>query len=291
MLSILLSFFFSVVSLVASVFTLSLIALDRFYGIVFALKAHITERSAQKSLLFVWLCAVAVGSPILVYRNLYTTEWRDHVEKWCNDKWPNPGGANLQYPTIRRIYYTFVATVLYIIPMLVMTLAYSIVIWKLKSSAIPGETIEREVAMQARIKRKVNTHRSFPFFLSFSFSFAFLFFLFLFFPFVLFLSFFFVSFSFPFLFSFFLSFFFLVFLFLLLSFFFSFFLLCSRIPFFFTFSSFFSPFLFLLYLFLTFSSSFLFLCSLFIFIFSYMFFFSFVFPFLIFSSQNFCVIF
>lgn len=147
--------FAQVVSLVASVFTLSLIALDRFYGIVFALKAHITERSAQKSLLFVWLCAVAVGSPILVYRNLYTTEWRDHVEKWCNDKWPNPGGANLQYPTIRRIYYTFVATVLYIIPMLVMTLAYSIVIWKLKSSAIPGETIEREVAMQARIKRKV----------------------------------------------------------------------------------------------------------------------------------------
>ena len=100
-------YLFSVVSLVASVFTLSLIALDRFYGIVFALKAHITERRAQKSLLFVWLCAVVVGSPILVYRNLHTTEWRDHVEKWCNDKWPNPGGANLQYPTLRRIYYTF----------------------------------------------------------------------------------------------------------------------------------------------------------------------------------------
>ncbi|XP_014790986.1 neuropeptide FF receptor 2 [Octopus bimaculoides] len=145
--------FAQVVSLVASVFTLSLIAFDRFYGIVFALKAHMMERKAKGSLFCVWSCAIAVGCPILISRNLHVRVWLDHVERWCDDGWPIH--SNTADPTSRRIYYTFVAIVLYVFPMLVMTFTYTIILWKLNSTAMPGETIEREVILQARMKRKV----------------------------------------------------------------------------------------------------------------------------------------
>lgn len=156
----------SVVSLVASVFTLSLIAFDRFYGIVFALKAHMMERKAKGSLFCVWSCAIAVGCPILISRNLHVRVWLDHVERWCDDGWPLH--SNTADPTSRRIYYTFVAIVLYVFPMLVMTFTYTIILWKLNSTAMPGETIEREVILQARMKRKVCLPQSILPFLYFS---------------------------------------------------------------------------------------------------------------------------
>ena len=68
----------AVLSLVASIMTLTFIACDRFFGIVFAMKAHFIERRASCTIVVLWLLALAVASPLLVYRELFTVSLL-----WC----------------------------------------------------------------------------------------------------------------------------------------------------------------------------------------------------------------
>ena len=51
--------------------TLTFIACDRFFGIVFAMKAHFIERRASCTIVVLWLLALAVASPLLLYRELF----------------------------------------------------------------------------------------------------------------------------------------------------------------------------------------------------------------------------
>ncbi|XP_060084126.1 substance-P receptor-like [Ylistrum balloti] len=151
--------FMQVLSLVASVLSLTLIAYDRFFGIVFALRAHMTEKRARTSLIVIWLCALAVTIPILLYRKLNVRHWSDHLEKWCDDDFPTSttiiNNVTVTKQTSRTAYYVIVSVVLYFVPMVVMTFAYSIIIMKLWISTIPGEIVDKRVEAQARTKRKV----------------------------------------------------------------------------------------------------------------------------------------
>lgn len=154
-----------VLSLVSSILTLTLIACDRFFGIVFAMKAHTTEQRSAVFLVLVWVTAVAISSPLLIYRQQFSRVWLDHVEIWCDDTWPphvtsDPvtGQQTITYPA-RRIYYTCISVVLYFLPISVMSLAYSFIIWRLWSKAPPGERIGREVKSQERIKKKVGIRK------------------------------------------------------------------------------------------------------------------------------------
>lgn len=150
-----------VLSLVSSILTLTLISCDRFFGIVFAMKAHITERRSTVYIVLIWICGIGISSPLLIYREQFTRQWLDHLEVWCDDTWPN---TVVQDPVSktwsvvhksRTAYYTFVSTVLYFAPIIVMTVAYTMVIWKLWSSKIPGDHFESEVRTHDKIKKKV----------------------------------------------------------------------------------------------------------------------------------------
>lgn len=157
----------TVLSLVSSILTLTLISCDRFFGIVFAMKAHMTERRSTAFVVFIWICAIAVSSPLLVYREQFTRQWLDHLEVWCDDTWPptrvqDPVSKNWSVLHVSRtVYYSSISTLLYFIPILVMTVAYSLVIWKLWSSKIPGDRIESEVRSHDKIKKKVNKNLCF----------------------------------------------------------------------------------------------------------------------------------
>jgi hypothetical protein len=75
-------------SLVSSILTLTLIACDRFFGIVFAMKARVTERRSPLLIAAVWVGAICLSSPLLVYREQSVRRWLDHTEIWCDDAWP-----------------------------------------------------------------------------------------------------------------------------------------------------------------------------------------------------------
>lgn len=153
--------FSQVLCLVASVLSLTLIAYDRFFGIVFALKAHMTNRKARFSIGVIWLCSFIIAAPLLWFRELKERQWLDYTERWCDDTWPVetklvPGSnITLHYMPSRTIYFTFVSAVLYFFPMIVMTIAYSVIIRKLRSSTIPGERVNSGYEAQQKTKRKV----------------------------------------------------------------------------------------------------------------------------------------
>ena len=126
------------------------------------MKAHLTERRARSCLIVVWLCAIAVAAPLLIYRREVRRRWLDHLEVWCEDAWPlvvtRNEAAIMMYvrrPS-RTFYYTFVCVVLFFIPILVMSLAYSMIIWRLWSKRYPGERIEAGTAAQNKVRRKVS---------------------------------------------------------------------------------------------------------------------------------------
>ena len=153
--------YISVLSLVSSILTLTMISCDRFFGIVFAMKAHITERRSTVFILIIWVVASGISCPMLLYREQYVRPWLNHTEIWCEDTWPveytlDPV-TNISIVThpSRTFYYTFISVVLYFVPIVVMTAAYSLIIWRLWSSAMPGERMESEVKAQNKIKKKV----------------------------------------------------------------------------------------------------------------------------------------
>ena len=77
--------------------------------------------------------------------------------RWCWFVWwfSAPELVVNTYPS-RTIYYTFISVVLYFFPILVMTVAYSLIAWRLWSSHMPGERVESEVKAQNKIKKRVS---------------------------------------------------------------------------------------------------------------------------------------
>lgn len=153
--------FCQVLCIVASVLSLTLIAYDRFFGIMFALKAHLTRRKARFSIGVIWFCSLVIATPLLWFRELKTREWLDYKERWCDDVWPiqykTLSGSNvtIEYMPARTIYFTFVSCALYFFPMVVMIVAYSVIIRKLRASETPGERVDSRYAAVQKTKRKV----------------------------------------------------------------------------------------------------------------------------------------
>ncbi|XP_076459384.1 QRFP-like peptide receptor [Babylonia areolata] len=156
--------FAQVLTLVASILTLTFIACDRFFGIVFSMKAHFIERRASLTIVILWVLALAVASPLLVYRELFTTAWKDYTERWCDDNWPvvqswdsNSKRMVTDQPA-RRAYYVFVCVVLFFLPCLVMSLAYALISRTLWSARrVPGEraACSGETRDQTRLRKKI----------------------------------------------------------------------------------------------------------------------------------------
>jgi len=92
--------FVLVLVLVASILTLAVISCDRFFGIVFAMKARVTARRPSLLIAGVWAAAVAVSSPVLIYRQQMTRQWLNHTEIWCADDWPAVSRLFLHIPTL-----------------------------------------------------------------------------------------------------------------------------------------------------------------------------------------------
>ncbi|KAK2176798.1 hypothetical protein NP493_639g00026 [Ridgeia piscesae] len=98
-----------------------LIACDRFFGVVFSMKAYLTDRRAASSIILVWLCSAAISSPILSI---------------------DPRTQKLVVAqTSRTFYYTFISVVLFFCPLVVMGSAYLMIIRRLWSNHQLGETV------------------------------------------------------------------------------------------------------------------------------------------------------
>ncbi|XP_078658913.1 QRFP-like peptide receptor [Branchiostoma floridae x Branchiostoma belcheri] len=127
--------FVQVVSVTASLMTLTCIAVDRYIAILHPLNSGVRFSILRVSvtLLCVWVFAITFGIPLLVFIDVVTRRKRtpipnplgidifkyiyyQHEWKVCTEAWPNPNG--------HFVYSVCLLIVLYTMPLLVMTCLY-----------------------------------------------------------------------------------------------------------------------------------------------------------------------
>ncbi|XP_013785416.2 tachykinin-like peptides receptor 99D [Limulus polyphemus] len=147
--------------LTSSVLTLTAISCDRFVAILFPFRARITKQRTGVVITVIWLVALAVATPFLVYREYFQIQWKDFSQAHCDESWPPSMDydESLQkcvttYPS-KQLYYTFVAVILFFLPVAIMTTAYFLIIWRLWVSEVPGERNPVNVEVQHRSKKRV----------------------------------------------------------------------------------------------------------------------------------------
>ena len=60
---------------------------------------------------------------------------------------------------LRTAYYSFISAVIFFLPIITMTVAYVLIIWKLWSSKRPGEALGPELKTYDNVKKRVNVRR------------------------------------------------------------------------------------------------------------------------------------
>ncbi|XP_042868473.1 substance-K receptor-like [Penaeus japonicus] len=152
--------FVQATTLLGSVFTLTVISVGRFVAVMFPFLARTSPDRALKVIAGVWIVSASIASPILIYRNMYSIQWKNYTSWHCDESWPNHGapdahgGCIIKF-TSKTVYYTILSTAFYFLPIAIMLINYSMVAWKLWMTQLPGETYDPAVSATTRSKKRV----------------------------------------------------------------------------------------------------------------------------------------
>ena len=139
--------FLLVVSICAAIWTLTVIAVDRYLVIVCLRRRALSSRSVLRSIIIVWLCAIVVGSGQL-YK--YRTVEEDGIQ-YCVDEWDEDS-----VETSMLLYKTeMLVTVItaYAVPLVIMAILYFLIARFLWTHKPPVSVNQHAYINQAR-KRK-----------------------------------------------------------------------------------------------------------------------------------------
>lgn len=118
-------------SIAASILTLIVIALDRFFAVVYPFKRASVIRKISATSGAIWTLSVILMSPYLYY---FKSVLLQDGNYYCFVLW-EPLADSLK---ASRIYFSFVFISLYLVPLFIIGIFYSIVSVKLWSRQIPG---------------------------------------------------------------------------------------------------------------------------------------------------------
>ncbi|BFZ18004.1 hypothetical protein BsWGS_21043 [Bradybaena similaris] len=134
------------------------IAGDRFFAVVYPLKARVTHNRVKYVLVIVWTTAIAVAVPQLVFYQYLERQWGNYLEKVCETVWPKldmPNGECDMGRTSQTLYYIVVLATLHWIPMVAMSISYTIIIYRLRWGQDCSCGSENVPIVQKRSTRKV----------------------------------------------------------------------------------------------------------------------------------------
>ena len=157
--------YMQMVSVLASVLTLSVVTCDRFMGIMYPLKARLTNRKSAYCIAVIWLLSIIIAAPNFIYRTYSERRWSDYVERHCDDSgWPisfsmRDDKCGFITRPLKRIYYTLVILLLFFLPILIMSITYSIIIRKLWNAEAIGESYSHSRQLILKKKKKVKPAR------------------------------------------------------------------------------------------------------------------------------------
>ena len=122
-------------SIAASILTLTVIALDRFFAVAYPFKRVSVIRHIPRANMLIWLVSVLCMSPYLYY---YKSDLLEDNNYHCFISW-EPLADSF---TASRIYFSFTFIALYLVPLLFICIFYSIISFKLWARRIPGNPTE-----------------------------------------------------------------------------------------------------------------------------------------------------
>jgi hypothetical protein len=154
--------YMQMVSVIAAVLTLALISCDRYFGVMYPLEARITSKRSYIFITATWLIAALISVPSFIYRSYTERRWSDFTENYCDDNgWPktlvkNEHGCTLKIAQpSKQIYFTAVILLLFFLPILIMLITYSIIIYKMWKSELVGERVSEDKRNLMRRRKRV----------------------------------------------------------------------------------------------------------------------------------------
>ncbi|XP_032220743.1 galanin receptor 2a isoform X2 [Nematostella vectensis] len=136
-----------VVSIAASILTLLAISVERFWAIYYPLRARKLRKPKVLSSV-IWLLAISVFCPYLFS---YTVKRTASGQYYCVVEW---GDIEETYRT-QRLYYLMIFVFLYALPLLVITLLYTLIGVKLWYRKQPGQENARSRRTAIVAKRRI----------------------------------------------------------------------------------------------------------------------------------------
>ena len=140
------------VSVTASVCTNMAIGIDRFWVVQYPLKSRITKSRSKFVIAVIWIISFAFSTVQLAVGRASSREVTPGVSTTdCSEIWPEPSHM------WRRGYTFFLLTLTYLMPLLILSLTYGFVGWKLWQRTTPGNADQARDNQQLKSKRKVST--------------------------------------------------------------------------------------------------------------------------------------
>uniref|UniRef100_A0A8B9KQ70 Neuromedin-K receptor n=1 Tax=Astyanax mexicanus TaxID=7994 RepID=A0A8B9KQ70_ASTMX len=139
--------FFPVTSVFASIYSMTAIAVDRYMAIIHPLKPHLSATATKVVIVFIWVLAVVLAFPLCFFSTIRKLPKRT----LCYVAWPRSSEDSF-------MYHIIVTALVYMLPLVVMGITYTIVGVTLWGGEIPGDSSDNYHG-QLRAKRKV-TFRS-----------------------------------------------------------------------------------------------------------------------------------
>ena len=128
-------FFSAHVTIVASILSLMLMAVDRFLAVVFPLHRFPSFRRPKVLTFVIWLSSMIVMIPVAV---LYRIEEGEGEKTICIDDFQRVFGDQERAKTV---FFTYLFLISYLVPLLVISTLYGLVSWRLWFQKFPGEKL------------------------------------------------------------------------------------------------------------------------------------------------------
>ncbi|XP_030630808.1 neuromedin-K receptor [Chanos chanos] len=135
--------FFPVAAVFASIYSMTAIAVDRYIAIIHPLKPRLSAKVTRGVITCVWVLAVGLAFPLCFFSRTRQIPQRT----LCYVDWPRSTDHSV-------MYHIIVAVLVYLLPLVVMGITYTIVGLSLWGSQIPGNSSQNN-QNQLRAKRKV----------------------------------------------------------------------------------------------------------------------------------------
>ena len=139
---------FKTLSVNVSVFTLTVIAIDRYVAVLYPLKAGFSKKTASLGLALIWIIGIASSLPeALYYKFQYTYDQAiNDLKPFCHDGWPTENFG--------KYYHLYIFIVQYLLPLFVINFSYIRIAVRIWGTKQPGHATETDNVRQ-RNKRKV----------------------------------------------------------------------------------------------------------------------------------------